>query len=156
MEPRPHERGKTFRKAALKAAFIASMEPRPHERGKLAALRRRRAGLLASMEPRPHERGKLLEGQRRRPGSRRFNGATSSRTWKDLSLMLNDIKITGFNGATSSRTWKADSPLPRMSSRPMLQWSHVLTNVESRTGHRRSLWIKDRFNGATSSRTWKV
>ena len=37
-----------------------------------------------------------------------------------------------FNGATSSRTWKLSSLSGVNASSPLLQWSHVLTNVETR------------------------
>ena len=84
------------------------MEPRPHERGKAEWEREYYADRMlqwshvltnvestlvlpnddpsagASMEPRPHERGKgqsRVNEARLRTG--RFNGATSSRTWKD-------------------------------------------------------------------------
>src|SRR5205085_11470687 len=38
--------------------------------------------------------------------------------------------------------------------RQALQWSHVLTNVETRTKVSKSPFASS-FNGATSSRTWK-
>ncbi len=85
MEPRPHERGKRRTAASVKLRSIASMEPRPHERGKMVWKFPLKADAeRASMEPRPHERGKRIEA--RRPERRSsFNGATSSRTWKDSS-----------------------------------------------------------------------
>ncbi len=106
------------------------MEPRPHERGKPTVRREALSDHQASMEPRPHERGK-----------RTFSG-------------YNPRAKTSFNGATSSRTWKALHVLTRTLVVSVLQWSHVLTNVESRS---RSvlLDLELRFNGATSSRTWK-
>ncbi len=36
----------------------------------------------------------------------RFNGATSSSTWKDVGVSPTTTKNEGFNGATSSSTWK--------------------------------------------------
>src|SRR5262249_23020572 len=108
-----------------------------------------------------------------------FNGATSSRTWKRTSPDPNHRIRRSFNGATSSRTWKPvehrnDSPghLASMEPRPlergnietacllilpvsMLQWSHVLSNVET-TQTISTSQKKQRFNGATSSRTWKL
>ena len=58
------------------------------------------------MEPRPHERGKLNSGRDK------------------------DVRRTSFNGATSSRTWKATALDGVVSLFEVLQWSHVLTNVE--------------------------
>ncbi len=37
----------------------------------------------------------------------------------------------------------------------LLQWSHVLTNVETSRLTRRTAAAPSDFNGATSSRTWK-
>ena len=62
---------------------------------------------MASMEPRPHERGKNIT------------------KWKTKAI------IDCFNGATSSRTWKGLIVWPRSFTVLVLQWSHVLTNVES-------------------------
>src|SRR5690606_18079570 len=60
-----------------------------------------------------------------------------------------------FNGATSSRTWKQWSTLFSFPGTNTLQWCHVLADVETRPpappGDRR----RPGFNGATSSRTWK-
>ncbi len=84
------------------------------------------------MEPRPHERGKDAVQAQDRPGARRFNGATSSRTWK--ARQRNHTVQRGLR----------------------LQWSHVLTNVERYFIQRNLGWIAQGFNGATSSRTWKV
>ena len=135
--------------------LTASMEPRPHERGKLPAIPSPPALNRASMEPRPHERGKRIKSLRRRNGHHRFNGATSSRTWKarlwicgysdrNRASMEPRPHERGkrsskqpasptperFNGATSSRTWKALRLIPGFGRKTSLQWSHVLTNVE--------------------------
>ena len=64
------------------------------------------------MEPRPHERGKFRVNRRAHDHGSRFNGATSSRTWK--------VK------------WRRDM----QNERHVLQWSHVLTNVERRAQKR--------------------
>src|SRR5437762_1555857 len=62
-----------------------------------------------------------------------FNGATSSRIWK-LGVKRNGRrKNKRFNGATSSRIWKllpSSSDLPRFL---LLQWSHILTDMETPT-----------------------
>ena len=130
------------------------MEPRPHERGKTG-------------RPKKNARRKKLQWSHvltnvERTDSPvllsipyRFNGATSSRTWKASGNSFPARPKSRFNGATSSRTWKAHQ-IPSTTQRPSsLQWSHVLTNVESAP---LDLWLlrpQPRFNGATSSRTWK-
>src|ERR1043166_8753199 len=107
------------------------------------------------MEPRPHERGNVESVEVAEEMAACFNGATSSRTWKPVSTG------TGISGLTT------------------LQWSHVLTNVETTTARTRSRPYRSAsmeprphergncpvvlltcsgasgFNGATSSRTWK-
>src|SRR5262245_11001457 len=60
------------------------------------------------MEPRPLERGNTFK--------HRVTNSTNE----------------GFNGATSSRTWKQDNSEFDQSSLGWLQWSHVLSNVETR------------------------
>src|ERR687884_237052 len=82
------------------------------------------------MEPRPHERGNSCFLRRALARQMCFNGATSSRTWK--------------------QTWGK----PERTITEQLQWSHVLTNVETNGGVKRP-GKAERFNGATSSRTWK-
>src|ERR1043166_2690044 len=66
------------------------------------------------MEPRPHERGNVESVEVAEEMAACFNGATSSRTWKPVSTG------TGISGLTT------------------LQWSHVLTNVETTTARTRS------------------
>src|SRR5579885_607887 len=180
------------------------------------------------MEPRPHERGNGVSDPNAIQAAARFNGATSSRTWKRQRELSACENSRSFNGATSSRTWKhrkarvvkraalfasmeprphergnndaeADSqrvtaasmeprphergnftvarlgrrllpasmePRPHERGNPLgagqgvtnalgLQWSHVLTNVETRQCTPRSCRAYKCFNGATSSRTWK-
>ena len=108
----------------------ASMEPRPHERGKNHRCIPERAGrwlqwshVLTNVERLPE--GSLLK---RKPKTlqwshvltnverslafwilldqTRFNGATSSRTWKVSAHGVYHLAAWCFNGATSSRTWK--------------------------------------------------
>ena len=134
MEPRPHERGnqqqqpqppsdprfngatssRTWKRGCpdclVTRMWDASMEPRPHERGNLEHRLEDDLGLLpASMEPRPHERGNSPWGRPTATTTTRFNGATSSRTWKRRGRRHGPRPHVRFNGATSSRTWK----LPR-------------------------------------------
>ena len=106
------------------------MEPRPHERGKLipAVLAESQALLQWSHVLTNVESGVPVE---RFLVNARFNGATSSRTWKVAANERHSLPMGGFNGATSSRTWKAGC----------------------RAG---SASCGRRFNGATSSRTWKA
>ena len=59
-----------------------------------------------------------------------------------------------FNGATSSRTWKHNFGYQNACARA-LQWSHVLTNVETKAMAINYEAAKSSFNGATSSRTCK-
>ena len=68
----------------------------------------------------------------------RFNGATSSRTWKRVLAQRADWAAVGFNGATSSRTWKHAALMLSQAFYWSLQWSHVLTNVETHIAG--SLW----------------
>ena len=110
----------------------ASMEPRPHERGNEQWRRTVEGDAGASMEPRPHERGNTSFPGGMRGGCYCFNGATSSRTWK---LWQPSIRIVEGCG---------------------LQWSHVLTNVETRLTTKPCETTSSGFNGATSSRTWKL
>ena len=178
MEPRPHERGKESRGGQAPRGEIGFNGATSSRTWKGEREGERENGFHASMEPRPHERGKA--GMTRPPilGEASFNGATSSRTWKGLRAVTAQTCPVGFNGATSSRTWKASSSImsasinsASMEPRPhergkmvevmltvaglLLQWSHVLTNVERSKPLARSA-ISLRFNGATSSRTWKV
>jgi hypothetical protein len=83
------------------------------------------------MEPRPHERGNKGAGCVGLTVGVCFNGATSSRTWKHPYELTPEQLLFGFNGATSSRTWKLSRAMAQTRSRWSLQWSHVLTNVET-------------------------
>ena len=133
MEPRPHERGKNtfgrrlqccesgFNGATSSRTWKGQLMPpsKPHFVTGLqwshvltnveSSLNSRRAFATspASMEPRPHERGKSAQ-----------------------STTLAPLQ-SGFNGATSSRTWKVEAVTIQENRRRRLQWSHVLTNVES-------------------------
>ena len=113
-------------------AGAASMEPRPHERGKLVACPLLSCGyqLLQWSHVLTNVESVLVPAHTKR-ARWCFNGATSSRTWKGCAKRQGTKWITRFNGATSSRTWKGHQYLsgwPGTST--MLQWSHVLTNVE--------------------------
>ena len=141
-----------------------------------------RSGLQdASMEPRPHERGNVVAGASCTDEARRFNGATSSRTWKPCAVGLavwvlllasmeprphergnacsvhwRSFRLNSFNGATSSRTWKPELLLDRGAA--------VVASMEPRPHERGNQFgmlycqngNKECFNGATSSRTWKL
>ncbi len=111
---------------------------------------------------------------------RRFNGATSSSTWKENVMLWGPPGTGSFNGATSSSTWKARSAARRAPTSRRLQWGHVVVDVEGQrhpdkrrdrlpasTGPRRrrrgrpsspgsGTGSATGFNGATSSSTWKV
>ncbi len=108
-----------------------------------------------------------------------FNGATSFRTWKCTLTSGHFDHWTCFNGATSFRTWKYVAVCEAVFLCGLLQWSHILSDVEmlfagfsftsakaaSMEPHpfgrgnneRRTLvhGLTTGFNGATSFRTWK-
>src|SRR5262245_45838767 len=107
------------------------MEPRPSERGNGPTHKDGSSLMSASMEPRPSERG-------------------------NRDQQLGAAKTAnGFNGATSFRTWKRPLGPQGHLPRTLLQWSHVLPNVETAQGGVDRALSQARFNGATSFRTWK-
>src|SRR5438105_556919 len=83
------------------------------------------------MEPHPHECGNVRGDLQPRHRHSRFNGATSSRMWKLTVWTILERPHVGFNGATSSRMWKPLALLAAASPACALQWSHILTNVET-------------------------
>ncbi len=85
----------------------------------------------ASMEPRSFERGELS---------------------KDANYHAND---PSFNGATFFRTWRGWRSPGLASTTIMLQWSHVLSNVERIVKEVKENEDKSSFNGATFFRTWR-
>ena len=89
MEPRPHERGNPLVGFTDANPNAASMEPRPHERGNGVVYSQFNTSAAASMEPRPHERGNHCPRMAFSTMTARFNGATSSRTWKRPSFKSN-------------------------------------------------------------------
>src|ERR1043166_9364189 len=112
-------------------SLVASMEPRPHERGnskKPATPFKKCLGVNGATSSRTWQLGSPRRGVR---GLHRFNGATSSRTWKPETAYGDCSKSARFNGATSSRTWKPRSSRAISPLKHQLQWSHVLTNVET-------------------------
>ncbi len=134
----------------------ASMEPRSAERGNAVLRIGEGAEKSASMEPRSAERGNFKSGANACASSRRFNGATLSRTWKRSCSAIS-------GGILAS-----------------LQWSHAQPNVETGAGRQGARVCNSRasmeprsaergnkatrvsvvcarpcFNGATLSRTWK-
>ena len=61
-----------------------------------------------------------------------------------------------FNGATSMKTWKSTrSPWPVRPLEIVLQWGHVNEDVEEHGHHRAVHPTPTSFNGATSMKTWK-
>ena len=106
------------------------------------AVRGCRRGHRASMEPRPHERGNACaSGAPLCALALCFNGATSSRTWKRGTEVEDAGEDTGLQWShvlTNVETSRRARPLLR---KALLQWSHVLTNVETpdarRLGHTR-------------------
>ena len=67
------------RRLALQWSHVLTNVESSHECANLTAPQ------LASMEPRPHERGKNDPSNQSQVRHNRFNGATSSRTWKDAT-----------------------------------------------------------------------
>ena len=82
------------------------------------------------MEPRPHERGKKRAAIADGRFDLSFNGATSSRTWKaDPGSLGRVAGVASMEPRPHERGKRRPGrTLPRQRS---LQWSHVLTNVES-------------------------
>src|ERR1043166_8272820 len=107
------------------------MEPRPHERGNPDERVVDEGLPVASMEPRPHERGNFRD-----------------------QVQVLDVGRASMEPRPHERgneKTKALKP-PQLLK---LQWSHVLTNVETRRLPARLRRHHNGFNGATSSRTWK-
>ena len=115
------------------------------------------------------------------PSTTRFNGATSSSRWKGAwRRRPTTPALRRFNGATSSSRWKATVSLLSGLVDALLQWGHLVVEVEGvdcdhpvrrldlasmgpprRRGGRggwksRATGWLFRFNGATSSSRWKV
>ena len=86
---------------------------------------------VASMGPRRRRRGRLERSATRRRARSSFNGATSSSTWKDpdRDVVANVDRL--------------------------LQWGHVVVDVEGRLFSSLTRGASTCFNGATSSSTWK-
>ena len=84
------------------------------------------------MGPRPLGRGIPAVGVVEVRDRRRFNGATTSRSWNPLGLPLRrEWPARCFNGATTSRSWNANDA----------------TGTPARG---------EGFNGATTSRSWNL
>ncbi len=124
-------------RAAFYMAECASMEPRPHERGKIHTIPSHHSPDTCFNGATSSRTWKVRKRRKGRLANFSFNGATSSRTWKGVRGGGGGIPMTSFNGATSSRTWKGRFPCTVTANLPLLQWSHVLTNVESRVSCRR-------------------
>ena len=89
-------------------SISASMGPRPVGRGEVSWTSRLCAADCASMGPRPVGRGEDAIIARGRPFT------------------------AGFNGATSCWTWRERAPPTRRGRQNLLQWGHVLLDVERR------------------------
>src|ERR1043166_4649957 len=84
------------------------------------------------MEPRPHERGNSRKKGHNLGSACGFNGATSSRTWKPLRQVKRDLPQV-WASMEPRHHEPVNPPLnpPRPWPHISLQWSHVLTNVET-------------------------
>ena len=134
------------------------MEPRPHERGNMPAQNTSRQkkqlqwshvltnvetacgtsdaemASLASMEPRPHERGNTRGMKDVFLSHRSFNGATSSRTWKPGIREREPDRVNGLQWShVLTNVETLDFRTWNLLRYQPLQWSHVLTNVETLT-----------------------
>ena len=133
------------------------------------------------MEPRPHERGKNDAPEATADASPSLQWSHVLTNVESVVVIVKGrLHKFSFNGATSSRTWKEAKYRAVGNGVPVLQWSHVLTNVEristavkrptpgqasmeprpherGKDGVAVSRRLLDvGFNGATSSRTWKA
>ena len=131
-EPRPRGRGELMGAAGTRIRAEASTEPRPRGRGECpcpannAVMQGR-----ASTEPRPRGRGEHPRPQAPRPRVVGFNGATTSRPWRESTMSRRLLLgLLCFNGATTSRPWRAISTATLLSNRLLLQRSHDLAAVE--------------------------
>src|SRR5215510_7452102 len=110
----------------------------------------------ASMEPRPSERG---NGSGTQLALAQGAGLQWSHVLPNVETKYGCDGCTGrsccFNGATSFRTWKRLTIERYDGLLRELQWSHVLPNVETSSARPTSRPRRTRFNGATSFRTWK-
>ena len=107
MEPRPHERGNPSLISPVSPVDTCFNGATSSRTWKLKVQRENLAAELASMEPRPHERGNGAEGE--------------GRERREFASMEPRPHERG-NACSASLS-------PRTRS---LQWSHVLTNVETR------------------------
>ncbi len=107
MEPRSFKRGNRRFSCFRTALASASMEPRSFKRGNVESGRNVQVLRCASMEPRSFKRGNPRASER---------GAVQRR---------------GFNGATFFQTWKRGTRQAEYLPQNQLQWSHVLSNVET-------------------------
>ncbi len=109
MEPRPFERGNDIKDREKEFPFkVASMEPRPFERGNAAHSRERKHSTGASMEPRPFERGNL-------PDCSTYGASFGSASMEPRPFE---------RGNPENKETEMQNPF-------QLQWSHVLSNVET-------------------------
>src|ERR1043166_4525954 len=85
----------------------------------------------ASMEPRPHERGNYYGKDEEQAVQKCFNGATSSRTWKLLRQGRGAGRTEVLQWSHVLTNVETNGCGPPPDCRGLLQWSHVLTNVET-------------------------
>ena len=107
------------------------------------------------MEPRPSERGNISSSSSEVLMSGRLQWShvlpnVETRTEPGCGLLRRR-----FNGATSFRTWKREGRQGVTMAGASLQWSHVLPNVETLAAACLADKSGGSFNGATSFRTWK-
>ncbi len=112
-------------------ALYASMEPRPFERGNYSMPRRLKcpclmlqwSHVLSNVETKQPRRAPWL--------SVGFNGATSFRTWKRVPLPnLTSVALASMEPRPFERGNEAKGNYETLKNE-VLQWSHVLSNVET-------------------------
>ncbi len=72
------------------------------------------------------------------------------------ALVFSVSTAARFNGATSSSTWKGNNTAFGYVVPGLLQWGHVVVDVEGTQSAHALRLVWSSFNGATSSSTWKV
>jgi hypothetical protein len=107
------------------------MEPRSLERGNPVHIRSMRLALPASMEPRSLERGNLSRGGKVKDSTSGFNGATLSRTWKPVDTFAAPVAMGALQWSHVLSNVETRNNAGTLTEVEGLQWSHVLSNVET-------------------------
>ena len=60
-----------------------------------------------------------------------FNGGTTLQSWKQKEYIKFRFPLISFNGATTLQSWKRYPAIQPESIRPLFQWGHDITVVET-------------------------